>query len=381
MSRFVKTVAAVALVSLLPSLVNAAALTAGNLFVYRVSATGGGVLAGTATPVFIDEFTATGTLVQSLAMPTTASGPNGILTGSGTATSDGYLSVAGNGQFLMLTGYDTAIGTAGNVVSNALPRTVGRLALDGTVDTTTRLTDTGTGTNNFRSVASTNGSDLWVTTATGSVRYTTLGSTTSTQLSTSPTNTRVAGIADNQLYISSGSGTTRLATVGTGLPTTSGNTITNLVGFPTGTPTASSPYAFFFADLSAGVPGLDTLYVADDGVGGGLQKYSLNGGSWVLKGVVGTDADDYRGLTGVVNGGAVSLYAVGAGSRLVSLTDTSGYDATFSSSVVTNLASAGANTAFRGVALLTAPIPEPGSWALMLAGLGLVAGLARRARG
>ena len=378
MSRFLKTAAAVALASLLPSLVSAAALTPGNLFVYRVGASGGGVLAGTATPVFIDEFTTAGTLVQSLAMPTTASGPNGILTGSGTATSDGYLSLAGNGQYLMLSGYDTAIGTVGNVVSNSLARTVGRLALDGTVDTSTRLTDTGTGTNNFRSVASTNGSDLWVTTTTGGVRYTTLGSSTSTQLSTSPVNTRVVGIADNQLYISSGSGTTRLATVGTGLPTATGNTITNLPGFPTGTPTASSPYGFFFADLSPGVAGLDTLYVSDDGAGGGLQKYSLNGGSWVLKGVVGADADDYRGLTGVVNGGVVSLFATVGGNRLVSLTDSSGYDGAFASAVTT-LSTAGTNTAFRGVAML--PVPEPGTWALMLAGLGVVASLARRTRG
>ena len=379
MPRLLKVAAAVALVSLLPTLASAAALTPGNLFVYRVGATGGGVLAGTATPVFIDEFTTAGVLVQSLAMPTTASGLNGSLTGSGTATSDGYLSVSGNGQYLMLTGYDTPIGTAGNVVSNALARTVGRLALDGTLDTTTRLTDTGTGTNNFRSVASTNGTDLWVTTATGSVRSTTLGSTTSTQLSTSPTNTRTVGIANNQLYITSGSGTTRMATVGTGLPTTAGQTITNLAGFPTGTPVASSPYGFFFADLSSAVPGQDTLYVADDGVGGGLQKYSLNGGTWTLKGVVGVDADDYRGLTGVVNGSSVSLFATIGGNKLVSLTDTAGYDATFSSSSVATLATSGANTAFRGVAVLA--VPEPGTWALMLGGLALVAGLARRARG
>jgi hypothetical protein len=379
MSRLVKTVAAVALASLLPSLASAAALTQGNLFVYRVGATGGGVLGGTATPVFIDEFTTAGALVQSLAMPTVVNGLNGILTGSGTATSDGQLSVAGNGQFLMLTGYDTPIGTTGNVVSNALPRTVGRLALDGTLDTTTRLTDAGSGaSNNFRSVASNNGTDLWVTTANGGVRYATLGGSTSTQLATSPTTTRVVGIADGQLYMSAMTGTTRLATVGTGLPTSTGNTVTNLPGFPTGTPTASSPYGFFFADLSPSVAGLDTLYVSDDGVGGGLQKYSLNGGSWTLKGVVGVDTDDYRGLTGVVNGSTVSLFATIGGNRLVSLTDTSGYDATFSSSVVTTLATAGANNAFRGVALL--PVPEPGTWALMLGGLALVAGLARRAR-
>lgn len=374
MSSLVKTVVAAALVSLLPALVQAAPLTPGNVFVYRIGAAGGGVLAGTATPVFIDEFTTAGTLVQSLAMPTVAAGANGALTGSGTATSDGLLSVSGNGQFLMLTGYDTPIGTAGNVVSNALPRTVGRIALDGSVNTTTRLTDPGV--SNFRGVASTNGTELWVSSASSGVRYTTLGASTSTQLSTTVTNTRAIGIADSQVFVSTGSGASvRVGTVGTGLPTTSGQTITNLPGFVT----AGSPYAFFFADLSVAVPGLDTLYVADDAAG--LQKYSLNAGSWVLKGAVGVGADSYRGLTGVVNGGTVSLFATSATttvSKLVSLSDASGYDGSFTSALTT-LSTSGANTLYRGVALL--PVPEPGTWALMLGGLALVAGLARRAGG
>jgi hypothetical protein len=374
MPRLVKTVVAAALVSLLPALVHAAPLTPGNVFVYRVGATGGGALAGTATPVFIDEFTTAGTLVQSLAMPTMAAGANGALTGSGTATSDGLLSVSGNGQFLMLTGYDTPIGAAGNVVSNALPRTVGRIALDGSVNTTTRLTDPGA--SNFRGVASTNGTDLWVSGASSGVRYTTLGASTSTQLSTTVTNTRAIGIADSQVFVSTGSGTSvRVGTVGTGLPTTSGQTITNLPGFVT----AGSPYAFFFADLSVAVPGLDTLYVADDAAG--LQKYSLNAGNWVLKGTVGLGADMYRGLTGVVNGGTVSLFATSATttvSKLVSLSDASGYDGSFTSALTT-LSTSGANTLYRGVALL--PVPEPSTWALMLGGLALVAGWARRARG
>lgn len=370
MSRLLKTVTAVALASLLPSLASAAALTQGNLFVYRVG-TGAAALTTVSTAVFVDEYTTGGVLVQSIAMPTVASGLNGILAGSGTANSDGYLTVSGNGQFVMLTGYDLALGTS-NVVTGSTVRTVGRLALDGSVDTTTRLTDTGN--SNFRSVASTNGTDLWVSGTPGGVRYTTLGATTSTQLAASPTNTRVLGIADGQLYVSASTGTTRFAAVGTGLPTTAGQTFTNLPGMPTAAP--SSPYGFFFADLSATVPGVDTLYWADDAVG--LQKYSLNSGTWVLKGTVGAAADTFRGLTGVVNGGAVSLFATGGGSRLVSLSDTSGYDGTFSGSVTT-IASAGTNTAFRGVAML--PVPEPGTWALMLGGLALVAGLARRARG
>ena len=87
----------------------------------------------------------------------------------------------------------------------------------------------------------------------------------------------------------------RFGAVGTGLPTTAGQTITNLPGFATST---GSPYGFFSADLDPDTPGLDTLYVAGDSIG--LTKYSLVGGSWTANGTVGTGADPYRGLTGVL---------------------------------------------------------------------------------
>ena len=76
--------------------------------------------------------------------------------------------------------------------------------------------------------------------------------------------------------------------MGTGTPTASGQTLTSLPGFPT----SGSQYGFFFADLNAGVAGLDTLYVADDtstvGIGG-ILKYSLVCGSWPANGIVGTE--------------------------------------------------------------------------------------------
>ena len=50
-----------------------AAFTAGNLVIYRVGATGTD-LAATGSPVFLDEYTPAGSLVQSVALPTTTSG-------------------------------------------------------------------------------------------------------------------------------------------------------------------------------------------------------------------------------------------------------------------------------------------------------------------
>src|SRR5262249_23669541 len=146
--------------------------------------------------------------------------------------------------------------------------------------------------------------------------------------------------------------TVRIGTVGSGLPTTSGQTITNLPGFPTG----GSPYAFFFADLSDAVPGIDTLYVASDDAAA-PTKYSLVRGNWTSNGAVGASTDAYRGLTATVSGTTVTLFATrkgGSGStgggELVTLIDASGYNGAFSGTP-TLLVMAGANTSFRGVAL------------------------------
>jgi hypothetical protein len=133
--------------------------------------------------------------------------------------------------------------------------------------------------------------------------------------------------------------------VGTGLPTTAGQTITNLSGLSAST---GSPYSFFFADLD-GTLGIDTLYVADDGVG--VTKYALVSGVWTATGTVGAAADAYRGLTGVVSGSTVTLFSTRkGGSELVSIVDSSGYDVTVTATP-TLLAAAAANTAFRGVAI------------------------------
>jgi hypothetical protein len=171
------------------------------------------------------------------------------------------------------------------------------------------------------------------------------------------TNLRQIAIFGSQLFVSDSSGSAvRLGSVGSGLPTIAGQTISNLPGIPAST---GSPYGFFFADLDPNTPGLDVVYIADDSAG--VTKYALLGGVWTAEGTLGTASDAYRGLTGVVSGTSVTLYATRkggstatGGGELVSFTDASGFTGALSATPAL-LATAATNTAFRGVALAATP--------------------------
>ena len=341
----------------LAAAVQAAPFTPGNLVVYRVG-DGVAALANTGTAVFLDEYTTAGVLVQTIAMPTVPSGLQRSLVCSGTATSEGFLTRSTDGQYLVLPGYDAAVGTPSltGSTSAAFPRVIGRVDANGTIDTSTALTDAISG-GNPRGAASTNGSDLWIsgTSAGGGVRYAIFGATTSTSLVTTPTNLRAIGIFGGQLYVSANTGAFHLTTVGAGTPTTSGQTLTNLPGFPV----TGSQYGFLFADLDAGVAGLDTLYVNDD-TANFINKYSLVGGTWTANGTIALTGA--RGLTGTVTGSNVTLYVTAATtstSTLRTVTDTSGYNATITGALAT-LATSATNTLMRGVAFVpTAAVPLP----------------------
>ena len=332
-----------------------APFTAGNVVVYRVGS-GTGSLMDTGNPVFLDEYTPAGTLVQSVQMPTTGTGASRRLVASGIATAEGELTRSADGLYLVATGYDAAIphitGLPGTT-SSAVARTVARIACDGTIDTTTALTDAGSD-GGPKSAVTNDGSTFWFAGATG-IRYTVLGNVAaSTQVSSTALDFRQINIYQNQLYVSAGGGI-RIGSVGSGLPTTSGQAIAALPGMPA----ATGSYAYFLADLNGNVSGPDTLYVADEV--NGLQKYSLVGGVWVANGTIGGDMDDYRGVTGSVSGNVVTLFAtkkggntaVGGG-QLVKLVDSGGYNNAFTGTPIV-LATAAAYTAYRGIA--PAPIP------------------------
>ncbi len=331
---------------------SATALTPGDVVVYRVGS-GTGALSSGAFPVFLDEYEPSGKLVESVALPTAVSGSNKPLLASGSASSEGLLTLSANGEYLIETGYDTTPG--GTKVSEtsdtSVPRTLGRVSASGEVNTSTALSDVGNA-NNPRGATSNDGKEFWWSGAgkstSGGVHYATLGASTSTLMSTSDTNARAVAIFGGQLYTSSDPTKEgiNIATVGSGLPTTGGQSTTNLpfTTAPTG------PFAFSFLTLGLG-SSADTLYVADN-VAGVVAKYGLTGGKWVKEGSV--SVTGVAGLTANDVGGTVTIYATTSGSSgeggvLYSITDKSGVGGTLSGSA-TPIATAPANEAFRGVA-------------------------------
>jgi hypothetical protein len=346
----------------------AAAFTPGNAVVYRVG-DGTGTLTNVGHAIFLDEYlisqAGTATLVQSIPLPTADSGTNKACIASGTANSEGLMTRSADGQYLVLTCYGRALGGVGalnTTTADVVPRVIARIAADGTVDTSTALSDYASG-NNPRSAVSVDGTRFWAVGGTGGVRTATFGATTSTEVSAATaagalTNLRQINIAGGNLIVSNASGTNvRLQQIGTGLPTTSGNLMTALPGILA----TGSPYGFFFADLDAAVAGDDTLYVADDTANtGGVQKYSLVAGSWVTNGTITSllPVGSFglpRGITGGLVAGTgigFATVAVATGSTQTSIVagiDTSAYNAVPVPQTA-NVATAPTNTAFRGIA-------------------------------
>lgn len=337
---------------LLLSAAATAQISPGNLVVVRVG-TGAFTLTNSSQSMFLDQYDpaapAQAAPLQSLPMPITIAG-----TGS-----HGYVTQSVDGNHLVVTGYAANPFTAliAFTTSVAFHRVVARVSLSGAIDATTVLTDSFSGggglPGDIVSAVTVDGSSFWISgngvqTGNRGVCHTTLGATTSVELTTTPTSTRVAAIANGQLYASTWfTPYVGVDTVGTGLPTTPGQSTTLLPGLP-GSDASANPWDFWFADAS-------TLYVADartNGLGG-IQKWTRTGSTWTLQYTLAPAPNvGCRSVSGIRDLGGTRLHATTtqvSANELVTVVDT-GAGAPF-----TTLATAAANTGFRGVRYVRQP--------------------------
>ncbi len=328
--------------------------TPGNLVVIRVG-NGTDTLSGAAARVYLDEYSISGVLVQSIAMPTVANGGNHRFTLTGSSNSEGELSLSANGQYLSLAGYDADLGFPSVATDTTPGRTVARVGADGIPNTSTGFSPgSAYRKGNIRGSVSNDGNEFWCSgtssSSSGGTYYLPFGSFTSSpvHVSTTITNTHTVGIFDGQLYTT---GTRGINTVGSGLPTTSANLTAALPGFTSTQDSLISPYSFYFFDLSPDVPGNDVLYLCDERTSnpnGGIYKFSLVGGVWVDNGNI-PSSSALRGLTGFQACSSINLFA-SATNGIYKLVDTTGYNQNITGSFSLVVASA-SKTLFRGIAL------------------------------
>ena len=332
---------------------------------------GSATLAVGPTAVFIDTVNSDGSTseVPTVALPTAAADANQPFTLSGTSSAIGQLALAADGNSLAIAGYAAtpgqAIGDPKDSLSSVAQRIVASIDADGVVDSSTVLTGAFSA-DHPRSVATADGESFYVsgngtskTPAAGVIRALRGSTAVPTAIAASPINSRNLAIAGGQLYTTASGGSDRgLWTVGSGLPTARAVLpavdATRFATAPTGTPAS-----FVMLDRDS-TPGIDTAYyVLEDS---GIQKWSLSAGTWVNNGGF---PGVYQAITARVTDGVTELYLIagtGTGNTITAATDTSALNASIAVSTPAVIATAPANTAYRGIAFApTAWDPTPAS--------------------
>ncbi|HTR41240.1 MAG TPA: PEP-CTERM sorting domain-containing protein [Pseudomonadales bacterium] len=334
-----------------------AQFTAGDLVVLRDGA-GTAPLSNAGTAIFLDEFNTAGSAVYSVAIPSTG---GTALVNSGTATSEGEISLSPNGQNIVLAGYNANAGTAAiaSTTSTAAPRGVATVNANGNYSLSATSTSFYSG-NNIRSGTIDGSGNIWAAGANGGIAY--MGSGTPGLISTTSVNNRVLQNIGGNLYFSTGSGSTRGIYQISGNPTSGSTTATSFINASSiGT---VSPYDFAFnSSMTVAYIADSDAYTTSAGVGG-IEKWDFNGTSWAFQYSLPTVGVGANGLAVDFSGANPVIYATsGDGTSLFDVTDTG------SSATATLLDTAGSNEAFRGLTWAPTAVPEPSVLALLAAGL------------
>ncbi len=349
-----------------PAFAGSSAFTPGDLVIYEVQGT-----STAASAVDLVDYSTSGVPSgYSVTLPSADSGTTHSLVESGSALNDGELTDSADGQSLIATGYDDAVGTPSiTSTTPAPPRTVDLVSAAGTVDATTSITTATVEANNFRSATTAVTGGPIYTGSGGGAGVTTDGTSANSLLTTDKVHE--VQVVDGQLYEST---TKNIFSVGTGLPT-SGTQSTSALVTGANLPANFGPDQFALVSLSGGTAP-DTLYVADGSNGAtagepsAVEKYSLEGSVWTAEGSIAVPLA--VGLAVSVSNGVASLYVTGAvegtgtgqgvnapnNTVLYGITDSSGPGGTLSGTASV-LATAPAGTDFKGLAF--APVASPSS--------------------
>jgi hypothetical protein len=364
---------------------SAAPLTPGNLVVLRVS----GSAATNAAAATLLEYTTGGDLVQSLIVPSADAAT--ALTFRGSSSTEGSLSISGDGNYITFAGHRVAAGSTNpNNVNTAGARGVGRVSV-GDFTTSGLITTTLPGvlysSDSVRSAVTNDGNQYWISGAgnsatNGGLQYFD-GSIVTALNGASNNNTRQVQILDSTLYMSSGSGTPGrgIYKSSPALPTSGTPTLTRF----TPVEAAKQYQNFVMADLSPNFgydsTAYDTAYATDSNAGA-LVKFTFDGTNWTLSATT-IALSGSVGLTGLNGPNGFQLYATQSTTNtgaLQQFLDGSGYGGTLTGSFagLTTPVTAGTDNGLRGIVMV--PVPEPATVTMMagLAVVGLVVGLRRR---
>lgn len=345
-----------------------AQFTPNRLAVYRVG-NGNTVGNNQTAAVFIDEYLTSSanqaTPSYSIPVATTNNGANFRLTsvmrtGATAFQLEGMSGLSADGNHLAIIGYDQATGAT---VDNNTIKVIGMVNSQGEINTTTTLT----GNSPARAAIALDGGATAYSSILGAgIRYSTLGSSTSTQVNSTVSNARSFTIFNNRLYCANNA--SQIPFFNT-LPTSSGTaTSGNIVlsGISN-----INQIALFDADGN-GTP--DIIYAANDGTSladAGLHKYILESGTWVAKGFIKIAGltDGLKSVTGKATGSDIELYVTTWGnlatspkvaSQLLRIIDLEAQTSVISNTdnVPSILAIAADNTIFRSVTFTPGTTPQ-----------------------
>ena len=293
-----------------------AQFTRGNIVVCSPA---GGTSAGSVISLF--QYSPTGTLVNTTTIPSTGTSQ---LTISGSATSEGFISLSAEKDRVVLVGYDAAAGTAG-VASSSVNRVIGTIDPAGTY--VRQYSQAIFAAGNARGGTS-YGSNFFSSGSNQGIYYT----NTPALISTSAVNNRSMNVYAGNVYVSSGSSPfVGISQLGTGISTATGQTETLLA-------TGVSPFQFSIS------PNGLTLYVADGTSGVTKFTRTTNSGAFTNAGYV-VYATPCSGICVDYSTTNPTIYAtLSTGLSLITF-----QDAGSTASSVTTLATTVSTQPFRGI--------------------------------